>query len=380
MMRKPLWLLAALVMAGCSGQKPNVEPPAPLNPIEAEFTPQEQWTWSSGAENPEGVLRLQPWLDDDSLVLADAGGDVVAYDAAAREMRWRVDLDRPLTAGVGGGEGLLLVATREGEVIALEAADGRERWRAQTSSAVYAAPVVYNGRVAVRVGDGRLFMFDSETGERLWVDGRSVPRLSLHGSSRPLMVEGGVIAGFDSGKLVAFAEQDGRVIWETTVAVPRGRSELERMVDVDAAPLLADGALFAVAYQGRLVALDGQRGRIIWARDMSGFKDMQSDGQRLFLTDAEDDLWAIDMRSGAALWKSTDFHARRLTSPELHGDYVVVGDLDGYLHWISKTDGHEVARVRAGSDPLTALKVSGERLYAVNDEGRVTVFGLPAER
>ena len=368
-----LGLLAAVVaVSGCSAKRDHVEPPAKLTDISASFTPREVWSSSAGSSDTTGLLALTPYVSEGLVAAVDGRGLVVAYDSATGAVRWKRELGLAIAGGLGGGDGLLIANGREGEVVALDLATGEQRWRQSVGSLAYAPAAVGAGRVALRGADGRLIVLDAATGERRWADTRPVPPLSLQGTSRPVVLEDAVIAGFDNGELSAYAIGNGRKLFTVNVALPKGRSEVERMVDVDSTPLLDRGVIYALAYQGRLVAIDAASTQLIWTRDMSGFSDLDQDSLALYLTDAHGTVMAIDKRSGKPLWSQDALHARGVTAPTRVDGMVVVGDREGYLHWMSAEDGHLLARLRPiSSAVISAPRLTGELLLVQGRDGRI---------
>jgi outer membrane protein assembly factor BamB len=263
-----------------------------------------------------------------------------------------------------------MIGTSDGEVVALDAADGEERWRTRVSSEVLSVPKASRGVVVVHTIDGKLFALKAENGEQLWIYDRSIPVLTLHGSSSPVIHGPAVFCGFSNGRLVAFELESGRLIWEATVSVPRGRSELERMVDIDGDPLVLGGLVFVATFQGDLAAIVEQSGEVVWRRKLSSHAGLGGDFQQLYVTDEEDHIWAIDPRNGAALWKQEKMFGRKLTAPIPMGNYVLVGDYQGYVHVLSPEDGALIGRIRVGDDPIsTPPYVEGGVAYILGDGG-----------
>ena len=258
---KKWWLLpAALWLAGCGGfgksggDDPGAQP-APLPETRRALEIERRWTFDVGSGIGERFLQLTPARVADAVVIADPDGKVAALDIATGKARWRTAVDADITGGVGGGEGLVLLGTLDAEVIALDARNGDEVWRQQVSSEVLSAPAVSAGVVVVRSIDGRVTGLASSNGDRKWSFRRDVPSLSLRGSSSPLVRQGVVLAGFADGRLVAAELASGKVLWDYRIAEPRGRNEVDRMVDVDAQPLLVGSVLYAASFQGRVMAL-----------------------------------------------------------------------------------------------------------------------------
>jgi len=377
------WLLPLLAVAllnGCSwlrGGEDNVEPPAELKDITPTVTLDRLWAADVGDGIDEQFLRLVPAVDGGRVFAADHKGRVAAFEAASGKPVWEVKTGVHVTGGVGTGEGLILVGGSEAEVVALDWRDGSEVWRSQVSSEVLGVPAAARGLVVVQSVDGNLTALDAATGARRWVFDRSVPVLSLRGTSSPLLIESYAITGLASGKAVAVELARGLPIWETAVAIPSGRSELDRMVDIDAPLQLRGSQLYAVTYQGRVAALDGPTGRLLWARDISSAAGLGVDDRQVYVSDDQDQLWAFDRRSGAAVWKLDDFRRRQLTAPAVLGDYVVVGDYEGYLHVITRDDGRIVGRARVDSKGILAPpRVVDDVLYVYGNGGTLAAYAL----
>jgi len=292
-------------------------------------------------------LANRPLLRDGQLYVSDASGTVSSYSVDSGKLNWRVRLSARFSAGPAMGEGLLLLGSSDAKVFALDPQTGETIWETGVSSEVLASPLAANGRVIVRTGDGKVLGLQAASGKALWVFDRNVPLLSLRGDSTPLLVDDMVVVGFASGKLVAMSQLDGKQIWEVSVAVPRGRSELERMVDIDGDMIYASGLIFVASYQGRVAALAADSGRTVWTREMSVYRNLLLDGKQLYLTDAEGQVWALDAASGATLWKQDRLSALASTAPVPLGDKLLVGDRLGILYWLAKTDGSLLARLPA---------------------------------
>jgi len=374
----------ALALGGCSwlggwfgGGKEAVEPPSPLPALEAPHRVETLWRTDAGAGPGKALLGIAPLVDGGRVYVADRKGHVLAFDAVSGERVWEADVKAPISGGPGGGSGLVVVGTPDAEVVALDAASGALRWRATVTSEVLAAPRAGQAAVVVRTVDGRLAALDLSDGHRLWVYGRPVPALTLRGTSAPVVDGGRVYAGFDDGRLTALRLKDGRLLWERAVAVPRGRSELERMVDIDADPVVADGVVYAVAYQGNAGAWDAEDGQPYWRRKLSSWTGLALDAGRVYVTDDQGRVWALARLTGAAVWRQEALLRRGLTAPAVAGDHVVVGDFEGWLHWLATGDGRIVARARVDSSGLAGRPVAaGDVVYALARDGTLAAFRL----
>lgn len=353
----------------------NSDPPSPLVDITQSVKIRTLWEASIGSGSEKFRLKLVPTVDNGRIYAADHGGLVRAYDASNGQLIWERETKAPITGGPGSGESLVLVGTSDAEVIALDADNGSIKWRSHVSSEVLSVPRAARGVVVVRTIDGKLFGLNAEDGKRLWLYDRTVPVLTLRGTSSPVIFQDAVINGFSNGKLVTTALKDGNLIWESTIAHPRGRSELERMVDIDADPIISGGVIYVVTFQGFIAVVELQSGRVLWTREMSSNTGIAIDDKYMYVSDAKSHIWAFDRTNGRGLWKQDKLYARKTSAPASVGNYVVVGDLDGYLHWMSRDDGSFVARVRADSSAIVAQPVVvGNTIYVLSQSGKLAAM------
>lgn len=354
-------------------------PPEPLVEFAPEFEPNILWQENTGDGAASAYADLSPWLQNDHIFTVDAEGDVRSYQASNGRSVWRQKLKVTVAAGVGGGAGKILIGSQQGEVIALNEENGDILWRQRLSSEVLAPPKANENVVVVRTADGRVTGLSADKGNVLWNYQRSVPLLSLRGVSAPQIVGDRALAGYDNGKLVALSLTDGKVIWEKNVAVPRGRTELERLVDIDADLKIVDNTVYAAAYQGNLAAFDIDTGNQLWSREISSKNGFDvANGEAVFITDEDSYVWAIQDGSGDSLWRQTRLLRRNVTAPAIVGDYIVVGDLEGYLHWLARSDGRFVARQELNDVAITSQPVVANGiLYVMSSDGRLTAIETP---
>jgi outer membrane protein assembly factor BamB len=379
-------LLLVAFLPGCSwisgflGGEDNAEPPTPLKKLEDPLPLKKLWSKGIGAGYEKQFLNLIPSTADGQLLVADRKGRVLAVDALTGKENWEVNTKAHVSAGPGAGDGLVLLGTSDAEVIALNAGDGSKRWEAEVSSEVLSVPQIDYGRVIVQAVDGNITALDADTGAQLWVYDRSVPVLTLRGTSTPAVEHGLIVAGFANGKLVALSAEKGFVGWETNIAIPKGRSELERIVDIDGDPVIVGTAVYVTTYQGHIAVIDLQNGNPGWQRDMSSYVALGVDFSQVYVTDAESHVWALSRSTGATVWKVDDLAYRRLTAPVPYEDYIAVGDYEGYLHLLSRYDGHIVARVRVDSDAIRARPlVIGDIIYVYSTDGKLSAYTLAAD-
>jgi len=370
-------IFCLLPLFGCSHQEKVETPPAPLVEFTPTVTVDALWDVSAGGSSDQNQLKLTPAMSQDLLFTPTPKGLIRAFNLSDGKEVWEQKLDVSVSGGLSAEEGLVFLGGSDGEVVALAQTDGSQRWQTKVSSQILAPPHAHAGIVVVRTLDGKLFGLDRETGARLWVYERSVPILTLHGTSSPVIVEDIVIAGFDNGKLVGVELQSGKLLWEANVAMPHGRTELERMVDIDADPKIVDEIVYATSFQGRSLAMQLKTGRLLWEREVSSYSGLAVDDQAVYVSDDQSDLWALDRLSGASLWKQTALHLRGITAPAIISDYLVVGDNEGYLHWMRRSDGHFVTRYGTGNNNfLVPPLVVGNVVIAYATSGRIFALRL----
>lgn len=387
-------LFAAVLLAGCSSSLKTVEPPAELTDYPSELRVDPVWSAQVGQGANERYLQLPPALDSQRIYVTSREGLVRAFDRISGEPAWKAKLGTRVFGGAASGGDLLLIGG-DARVVALDSGSGEVRWVAEVSTEVLAPPVRAGDIVVARTGDGGLYGLSASDGRILWQVRQEVPLLSLRGEGRPVVAEGLVVAGFANGTLAAYRLQDGQQLWEVTLSVPSGRTEIERMTDVDASLTVAEGAVFAAGYQGRVGAVTLGEGRLAWARDISSHTGTALFGRTLFTTDAEGNVWALDAATGRTFWKQEALRGRSLSAPVIQGNSIIVGDFDGYLHWLAVEDGHLMARIRVENPEayfpvqvpegmpdsyqekrgiLAAPLVEREFVYALDLRGAVNAF------
>lgn len=349
MIKFKLYILVVFtfILSAC-GDEDNSEPPAELTSFKASVSM--ELLWSSFADGGVGqqFLLIEPLLLDDKIVTAGRDGFVSVISKNDGEILNEIDLDSVLSAGVGGNSKIWLFATRDGELVAVDAVTGEVSWKVSVPSEVLSRPVLYEDTVLVRTVDGQVVSLDLATGKTRWSYQQTKPPLTLRGSSPPVLARDRIYVGLANGRLVSLSPDKGEVIWDIAQTVPQGHSEIQRLVDIDGHAELRGHVLYAASYQGRVTAIDVLRGQFLWARPFSSYTGVTVDDKTLYSSDDRSHVWAIDRFNGATLWKQEKLQARNITRPVLIGDYVVVGDFDGYLHVMSRFDGHFVARVSVG--------------------------------
>ncbi|TGO02438.1 hypothetical protein PN36_25250 [Candidatus Thiomargarita nelsonii] len=378
-MHKAILLLYLLItLSGCSlfNETDNTAPPAPLVDFKATLTLKTLWTADAGGNIEKGYLKIAPAFHEGRLFTASQKGIVRAFNFKNGKIVWEQKIDVPISGGPGIGDGLVVLGSQKGEVVALSKKNGHKQWQAQVSSEVLAKPRISRGIVVVRTIDGKLFGLNSQNGARLWVyEPSRTPLLTLRGTSTPVIKHDQIIAGFDNGQIALLELQTGKVLWEAPVAVPRGSTELERMVDIDADPLLVDDTIYVTSYHGRTVAIDLLQAKLLWEKPLSSYAGLGVDLDNLYVSDTKSHIWALERSTGEKWWKQEKLEARNITAPVNIGNYVVVGDLEGYLHWMRRKDGQFVARYRMGKASIFVPPlVVHDILVAYDSQGEIVAL------
>ncbi|RDS83774.1 outer membrane protein assembly factor BamB [Dyella monticola] len=398
---KRFWLIVVtgslVALGGChSFKKENIQPPTPLA---KDFKPTVHvaQVWKTRVGHGAGMsgVRMQPTIVDGVLYAASTDGAIGAYDANTGKTLWEKktrthgwfglgDKKRPDAFYSGGpavAGDLLVIGTLDGHVYGLSAKDGSQRWVATLPSEVIDSPAVAGALVIVRTQDGRVYGLDTGTGDRRWVnDQGNVPLLSLRGNGPLLVTNGVVFFGSDDGKLIALREDNGDKLWEQHLASGEGRTDIERMNDADGGVVLDGSTLYASAYHGNLSAVDGPSGRPLWSRPFSTYTSLVVNGNALYGVNTDSQVWAFDKSSGADMWKNDNLKYRWLTAPAVQGDYVVVGDIEGYVHWLQTGDGALAARERLSKKAIRAQPVvAGDLVYVEDIQGHLVAYRLGAK-
>lgn len=379
-------VVLALVLSGCSTvkgwfskDKSDGKPTEPAELVDITETANVSKLWSANVGKGEERLgvRQGPSVADGKVYAAAVEGGVRALDLQTGKSVWVYKSEERISGGPGAGDGLVVVGTLDGKVIALDAATGSEKWQAKVPSEVIAAPAIGQGLVLVRSNDGRVSAFDAASGERKWFSNHDLPSLTVRGNAPVTLGPGVVFVGNDDGTLSAMGLSDGRPLWNQVVGVPEGRTELERMADVDGPVVLDDTTVYATSFKKQTLAIDGPSGRPLWERDNGGPGGLGLSSGSVVVSDPAGSVWALDKSSGAPLWSNTTLARRSLTAPTVQGDYVVVGDFDGYVHWLRLDNGEAVARERVGGKALRAKPVVADGIVLVqNVEGELSAFRL----
>jgi len=362
-----MWLpiVAAGLLGACASDPPRV-PPSELAPFARTATLERSWRLN-GQE--AGAGRFAPHLENEAVYVAGAQGTVMRLARDRGEALWTSEPAGSLASGVGGDEAAVYVAGRDGEVIALDAATGEERWRSRASSEVLAPVSTGFGALVVRSADGRLAAVDPATGEERWSNSWTPPALTVNGYSRPLLLDGGLLVGLDDGRLLAMDSTNGRTLWETELGRPTGRSEVERLVDIDADVLVDGEGIYAVSFQGRVARLEPARGQIVWSVPMSSTSGLALDEDSLYVIDDESVVHALDKRDGRTRWSTDVFRGRKLSAPLRIDGMLIAGDLDGYVHVLDTATGEPIGRRQVADSAIRARPAGDAQGIVVQSTG-----------
>ena len=382
-MRKLLTLLGVvLLLAACSSNEES-EALKPLDLVKFKPTIKLKKVWTSGAGEGQDYRYTQfvPDMLDDTIYVADTEGTVFAYSAEKGKRLWKKKLKAPVSGAISAAAGKVFVGTYDAEVIALNAADGDELWRATTSSEVLAPPVSNGTIVAASTIDGRLFAFDAATGNLLWTHDHPVPVLTYRTTAAPVLTDNQVIAAFDNGQIISLNAGDGSLGWEVRVSQPKGRTDLERIVDIDGMPILNGAFVYAAAYQGSVVAIARGTGRVLWSQDASTYLRLAVGGGNVYVVTEDDSVIAYNAATGSVTWKNEQLLRRNLSAPAVIGDYVAAIDEEGYMHVLSQSDGSFAVRLNPPGNKFRSPLVSfQDTLYVLSDNGKLSAYRIAPKK
>lgn len=350
------------------GREP-AEAPEPLAEIKQTVVTNLLWQAKIGAAEDS---EFTPVIEAGYAYAASAAGELLKLDASNGSQAWRVNIGQKITGGVGVGGSLVMVGTQGGLVYAYDIS-GKLQWKSKLSSEVLSAPKYFDGLVIVRTGDSRIFGINANDGSRKWVYERTTPALTLR-SSAGVVVDGGVVyAGFAGGKLAAIRADNGKMLWEASVAQPKGVTEIERIADITSLPVVDGPLIYAVAYQGKIAALDRASGRVAWNRDISSLSGLSTEDARIFVSHAMGSVYALDYSTGKTFWRQAALKNRNLTAPLPMGSLVAVGDLEGYVHFLSREDGAISSRIKTNNSPVMPqmAQINSNTLLAQTRDGGI---------
>jgi outer membrane protein assembly factor BamB len=367
---------AMLIAAGCSKDK-DVEPPAKLVDFPATLPVKKIWGESVGGGKKQIKLRLGlgPAIDNGLVFAASDKGEVLAVALDSGKQVWVKKLKMPLSAGPAAGFGMVVVGSGKGTVVALEGSSGKELWRARVNSELLSAPAIGETVVAMRSVDGRLHGFNAQTGKEMWSVEQQVPRLSLRGTATPTIAKDVAISGFDNGKIMAVSLNNGDTVWDTALSSPHGRTELDRLVDIDSAVRVVGDNVFATGYQGRTAMLALDSGQIWWSHEMSSYRGLATDDENIYVTESDGVVVAMRQRDGSEVWRNDKIKRRALSAPVVLDDAIVIADFQGYVHFLDKHTGALVARNKVAKQRVSSAPAAfANTVVVLTDGGSLAAF------
>jgi outer membrane protein assembly factor BamB len=376
-----LFIFALIILNGCSffasDEENPVEPPAELVEIEQALEIDRIWSTKIGGSSSRLRLGLSPSSDGTIVYAGSFDGSILAFDVREGERVWQKRTDYSLSAGPSYQDNVLAFGTTDGDLVLFSSTNGDELWRKNIGSEILASPVMQNNIVVVKTVDGRLRGYSALDGRELWSIQQNVPALTLRGNTQPIISATYVVAGFDNGKLGAYELLSGDTVWEIQVVSPTGSTEIDRLVDMSAGLQIVSGYVFAAGYNGRAIAVELQNGQLIWQQELSSFSGLSVDFSSLYLTDSFSNIVALDRNSGAVIWEQKMFRLRDLTTPIPYLGNLVVGDLEGYIHWIDTRDGNVIARDRVTNESIIGRPlVVGDRLIIQSEGGTLAAYTI----
>ncbi|PWC18788.1 outer membrane protein assembly factor BamB [Brenneria corticis] len=381
-------LVSVALLNGCSlfNSEEDVVTMSPLPTVENQFTPTKAWSRSVGSGIGEFYSNLHPAWQGDRVFAADRRGTVKALDLNDGSEIWRADLSEKtgflsrntpalLSGGVAVSGNHVYVGSERAQVFALNAEDGTPVWQTKVAGEALSRPVISDGVVLIHTSNGLLQALNESDGAIKWTVNLDMPTLSLRGESAPTTAFGAAIVGGDNGRVNAVLINEGQLIWQQRISQPSGATEIDRLNDVDTTPVIVGEVVYALGYNGNLTALDLRSGQILWKRELGSVHDFIVDGDRIYLVDQSDRVVALNTNGGASLWRQSDLLHRNLTAPVLYNGYLVVGDTEGYLHWLNTSDGRFVVQQKVdGSGFLSKPVIASDKLLIQAKNGEVYAF------
>jgi len=377
-LKKLSLMVLPLAVVACSSffEKDNTPPPRKLVQFSPEITPRLLWSTRASSGSGDEYLKLQPAISENAIYTTSLNGVITSIDRATGRTNWRTNTGLTLTSGAGVGDGIVAAGSRQGEVVAVQQSTGKQLWQASVPGEIIAAPAIADGIVVIKAVDGNVRGLDVRNGEKRWSYQETEPNLILRAASTPRVTDGHVLIGFANGGLSKFRLSEGQLLWAQSIATPRGAFAVQRMIDIDADPIVYDHHIYAATYQGRIASLDWGSGRILWSHDISSYTGMTANADNVFISDADSNLWAFNANSGLVNWRQTDLEYRTISGPAVMDNYVVVGDAKGYVHWLSLRDGHFAARLYQGGAIYAAPIVRNGIAYVLSNNGNLSAYTM----
>lgn len=353
----------------------NTPMPTPLTAYPFQFQPVLLWSVATGRGMDDDYLRLSPVIQGDQIFVASKFGVITDLELVQGHKLWQKNIKQIITSGPAVNEGIIIIVTKQPQAIALAADSGDVLWRATLPNQVLAPPAIGQGQVIFKTVDGQLLAFELHTGTSLWSYDHGSPSLILRSSSAPKIVDNKLMVGFSDGKLAAFNLKKGNLLWERTIAFPQGRTSVDQLVDIAADPILSHDVIYVVTYQGQLAAISLRSGQILWQRNFSSYSGLTV-GNNLYVTDTKGGVWSFNRSTGELLWQQQLLRYRGLTAPAIFGNSLIMGDREGYIHWLAQTDGHPLARdlVHDDASIIATPVVNYPIVYILTREGGLSAW------
>jgi outer membrane protein assembly factor BamB len=398
-MRPLLLVLLSLSLSGCAafdtvkeslsgitdyftGGADNTEPPSELTEITPEVEIDVLWKESIGVGTDEQTLKLVPAIGNGKIYAADREGLVQARDISTGNLAWEAEIEDEaenevhFSGGPGLGDNTVILGSEDGEVIALDSNNGSVLWKSNVTSEVMSVPAIAKGIVIIRTTDGAVIALNEKSGKKIWSYEHAVPALTVRGTGIPLIIDDLLVEGYDNGKLMGMRLDDGKYGWESSITIPKGRSEVERLVDIDVDPIEARGVVYTASYNGGTAAVSANNGEVLWRNEeVSSHTGLSQDSEHIYLSTSNGHVLQLDKRTGSSLWEQKDLSGRKLSAPNTYQSYVTVGDYDGYVHWLSTSDGRQLGRIQVADDGVEAKPlVDGDTVYIYAKDGTLAAL------
>ncbi len=377
-------IVATLLLSSCgifSDKEDEELEPKELVKLQNKLKVKKLWTAKVGGDSEFLLVGLRPVGDGNRIYAAGAGGNVIAVDPQSGKQHWKTELDVELSAGPAVGDGTVVVGSKDGIVITLDANSGAEQWRVFVGGEMLAKPLIDENNVIVQTIGNRLIALARFDGKQRWEMEQTLPVLTMRGASSPMMIGSSVIAGFDNGRLIAVNVGSGDIEWDAMLSLPTGRSDLDRLSDIDGSIAVVGQDIYAAGYQGRIASVAAESGQVLWSREISSMVGVAADWNSVYTTRNDGEVIALTRSNGADYWRNDDLLRRDPTLPTPFHTTAVVGDFEGYLHFFSSIDGTAVARVRLGKKAISSTPiVVANRLYVQSDDGVVAAYEVVQNR
>jgi outer membrane protein assembly factor BamB len=369
---RAILICCVLLLIGCAGSK---EPkPAPLVGFQPTLNIQKQWVTTIGKGTDSSYLQLTPVIVNGKIFANSGDGEIVALGTQTGRKIWKIKTKLNLTSGLAAAGNLIFVGTDEGQIVAIKQQDGMPGWWRPMSSEILATPYAADNIVLVKDENGTVRAFTT-SGKVLWTYAHEEPSLILRGSGSPQVFANNVVVGFANGELTALKLDNGQVVWSKIIAEGHGTSPVQRMVDIDVDPQIVAGIIYVATYQGKIAAVALTTGRILWQYKLSSYSGLAVSNEHIYVSDDDDNVWAFDTKTGAVIWKQSALAHRKITGPAIIGNAIVVGDVQGYLHFMDQSDGHFVARVRVDDKSILIPPIIiANSIYAYTSAGKLAKF------